>query len=84
MISFLHAGMGHVIVQKLERVAMQAVSEKDFSPYSQRNVVRVSLFSLVWENKGQAQNVYELGFIVVDQLVLLNIEILDPYIFIYT
>jgi ssDNA-binding replication factor A large subunit len=56
------------MLQKAGRLAMQAVLEKDFSPRgSSRNVVVRVL--QIWENKDQAKNVDELGFIVVDQLV---------------
>jgi hypothetical protein len=52
---------------KLEKIEMQAAPVKDVSPRSQRNaLVRVSL---IWENNDQEHNVYELGFIFVDQLV---------------
>jgi hypothetical protein len=65
--------MGYGSVQMLccrkpERVAMQAVLEKDFSPRgSQGNAV--VCVSWIWVYKDPAQNVYELGFIVVHQLV---------------
>jgi hypothetical protein len=46
----------------------EAVLEKDFSPPgSQRNVVVCVL--RIWENKDQAKNLDELGFIVVEQPV---------------
>jgi hypothetical protein len=53
--------------RKPARVAMQAILVKDCVPRGPNHAV--VYISRIWENKDHEQRVYELGFIVLDQLV---------------